>query len=626
MFTVSRVAARAAAVGASTPRPVSVRAAQPFLASRANQYFRPIIQYQRNASSQSTAAAAGTRVRNFFYGTTLVLGLGVIYFYVTDTRASIHRWVVIPALRWAYKDPEEAHEVGNRALERLWTFGLYPRERGDPDQTADLAVEVFGQILRNPIGTSAGIDKHADIPDPLLAIGPAIIEIGGTTPQPQSGNEKPRVFRLSSQNALINRYGLNSEGADHIAQRLRHRVRHFAEACGFGHDAQGETLVLDGHAGVPPGSLTPGKLLAVNIAKNKATPEHDIEAVRKDYVYCAERLAPYADILVVNVSSPNTPGLRGLQKQESLTKILSSVVTAARSVQRTTKPAVMVKVSPDEDSEDQVNGICQAIWESDVDGIIVGNTTNRRPEPLPHLRNLTPMEEQHMLEAGGFSGPHLFEKTVSMVKKYKKLLGDSPPPSNNPSPSSRSSGAVNEVAQEIKGNLAGSPAGNAVQDSVQTGAIPPKNVAEKKDAEKQPLINLPTNKFYDKPRSEQDKLRSSPDGAESQQPPTAEQEKMRSSQEESAAKQDRSTNKVKKSPDLARRDRPKVIFATGGITNGKQALEVLNAGASVAMVYTALVYGGVGTISRIKDEMRKELTNGREKKNKKRKKAKANVE
>ncbi|KAK5957300.1 Dihydroorotate dehydrogenase (quinone), mitochondrial [Knufia fluminis] len=609
-----RVAPRATNSILRSFRHTTSRVSQPSSMLRASQRSQSIKQFRRHASSVSTTGAAGSRVYNFFYGTTLILGLGVIYFYVTDTRASVHRWVVIPALRWAYKDPEEAHEVGNRALEQLWTFGMHPRERGDPDQTGDLAVEVFGQILRNPMGTSAGIDKHADIPDPLFAIGPAIIELGGTTPQPQSGNDKPRVFRLTSQNALINRYGLNSEGADHVAQRLRHRVRHFAERCGLGHDAQGETLVLDGHAGVPPGSLTPGKMLAVNIAKNKATPENDIEAIRKDYLYCAERLAPYADILVVNVSSPNTPGLRGLQNQELLTKILSSVVTAARSVQRTTKPAVMVKVSPDEDSDSQVSGICQAIWDSDVDGIIVGNTTNKRPESMPHLKNLTPMEEQHLLESGGFSGPHLFEKTVSMVKKYKKLLGDSPPRSDKSSPPSRSPGSVSEVAQEIKGNLAGSPANNRVEHSVQTGTIPTKNVAEKPDSEKKPLINLPTNKFYDQPRSEQDKLRSSPDGPESKQPPTEEQEKLRKNTLAAESKQPQTSEESRKSPDLARRDQPKVIFATGGITNGKQALEVLNAGASVAMVYTALVYGGVGTISRIKDEMRKELTSGKEKK------------
>lgn len=522
----------------------------------------------------------------------MLLGLGIIYIYVTDTRASIHRWIVTPALRTIYTDPEEAHEIGNRSLERLWTFGLYPRERGDPDKKGDLAVKVFGQIIKNPIATSAGIDKHADIPDPLLAIGPAIIELGGTTPLPQTGNAKPRVFRLTSQNALINRYGLNSEGADHVAQRLRQRVRHFAEACGFGHDAQGETLVLDGRAGVPPGSLTPGKLLAINIAKNKATPENDIEAVTKDYLYCAERLAPYADILVVNVSSPNTPGLRSLQNQESLTKILSSVVKAARSVQRTTKPAVMVKVSPDEDNDEQVVGICQAIWESDVDGIIVGNTTNKRPEALKHLKPLSPVEEQRLLETGGFSGPHLFEKTVSMVKKYKSLLGDKPPSQDTPS---RPSGAVSSAVEQSRNELKEirekiGPHGDQVTNSIQTGAIPPVNVAEKPDSEKQSLIKLPTKKFYDQPIEEQDKFRSSPDGPEAKPSPRPEPSKSST------------TDK-----NLERKDSPKVIFATGGITNGKQALEVLDAGASVAMVYTALVYGGVGTISRIKDEMRQEL-------------------
>ncbi|KAJ9654893.1 Dihydroorotate dehydrogenase (quinone), mitochondrial, partial [Neophaeococcomyces mojaviensis] len=123
-----------------------------------------------------------------------------------------------------------------------------------------------------------------------------------------------------------------------------------------------------------------------------------------------------------------------------------------------------------------------------------------------------------------------------------------------------------------------------------TGAIPPVNVAEKPDSEKQSLIKLPTKKFYDQPIEEQDKFRSSPDGPEAKPSPRPEPSKSST------------TDK-----NLERKDSPKVIFATGGITNGKQALEVLDAGASVAMVYTALVYGGVGTISRIKDEMRQEL-------------------
>lgn len=585
---------------------------------------------RRNASTAATASSAGYRIRNFFYGSALVLGFGFFYIYITDTRASIHRWLVIPLFRIIYRDPEEAHEAGNRALKQLWTFGLYPRERGDPDGKGDLAVDVFGQLLKNPIGTSAGIDKHAEIPDPLLAIGPAVIELGGTTPLPQKGNDKPRVFRLTSQNAMINRYGLNSEGADHVASQLRLRVRHFADACGFGHNVDGETRVLDGEAGVPPGSLTEGKLLAVNIAKNKATPENDIAAVTKDYLYCAERLAPYADIIVVNVSSPNTPGLRSLQSQESLTKILTAVVRAARSVQRVTKPAVMVKVSPDEDSDEQVAGICQAVWEADVDGIIVGNTTNQRPEALKHMDQYSSAEQQHLLEMGGFSGPHLYEKTLSMVKKYKKLLGERPP-SDNPSPSgppARSSGSVSKVVEQTKVDLAGSPSGDAVTDSIQTESIPLKNMAEKKDSEKQPLLKLPEIRFYDQSREEQDMIRESPGGAESKRTEQGQKEERQAEQQKTESKKPQPKKTASKEPEtndkesgkterpglkdskdkaLSRRDEPKVIFATGGITNGKQALEILNAGASVAMVYTALVYGGVGTISRIKDEMRQEI-------------------
>ena len=124
--------------------------------------------------------------------------------------------------------------------------------------------------------------------------------MGGATPYPQDGNPKPRVFRLPSQKALINRYGLNSEGADNMAMRLRQRLREFCYANGFGIDEEAEQRVLDGEAGVPPGSLTKGKLMAVQVAKNKFTPDEDLEAVKQDYVYCVEALARYADILVVN--------------------------------------------------------------------------------------------------------------------------------------------------------------------------------------------------------------------------------------------------------------------------------------------------------------------------------------
>ena len=216
-------------------------------------------------------------------------------------------------------------------------------------------------MLTNPNGTSAGIEKHAAIPTPLSHLGPSIVEVGGCTPYPQNGNAKPRVWRLPTQNALINLNGWSSEGADSIAMRLRQRVREFAYAMGFGIDEDAEQRVLDGEAGVPGGGLMEGRLLAVQVAKNSWTPDEDIEAVKADYVYCVDKVARYSDIIVINVSSPNTPGLRGFQRVEPSTNILKGVVEAAKKADIKTKPAVMVKVSPDEDSEEQVRGICDAV-------------------------------------------------------------------------------------------------------------------------------------------------------------------------------------------------------------------------------------------------------------------------
>ncbi|EMC93500.1 hypothetical protein BAUCODRAFT_125360 [Baudoinia panamericana UAMH 10762] len=440
------------------------------------------------SSSSSAAAALGPSVRSailwavyarFTIGCVLLLGFG--YLYITDTRASIHQWVVVPTLRILHTDPEEAHHAGIRYIKGLYNFNLHPRERGDHDRRkGDLQIEVFGYTLDNPVGTSAGIDKNAEIPSALLALGPAIVEVGGVTPMPQTGNDKPRVFRIPSQNALINRYGLNSEGAEHVAMQLRERVRQFAYDHGLGLEPESERIVLDGEAEVPPGSLVPGKLLAVQIAKNKATPDNDINAVANDYVQCVNMLGKYADILVVNVSSPNTPGLRDLQATEPLTKILTAVVGAAKATPRKGKPAVMVKVSPDEDSDEQIGGICSAVAAAGVDGVIVGNTTKKRPDAVPVGYIMPAHEEKLLTEIGGYSGPQMFERTLKLVKRYRSKLEDS-----------------------------------------------------------------------------------------------------------------------------------KVLFATGGITNGKQCLEILNAGASVCQMYTAMMYGGVGTATRWKQEMREAMKQGK---------------
>lgn len=208
--------------------------------------------------------AAGSRLKLYLKGSAFALLAGIGYLYLSDTRASAHQYIIIPAIR-AIWDGEDAHHITVKTLKTLYKLGLHPRERGGPDAAGDLRVTVFGHTLDNPIGISAGLDKNAEIPDPLFALGPAVVEVGGITPKPQPGNPQPRVFRIVSQEGIINRYGLNSEGADSVAARLRQRVREFAYQIGFGIGPDAEQAVLDGAAGVPPGSLVPGKLMCVQV-------------------------------------------------------------------------------------------------------------------------------------------------------------------------------------------------------------------------------------------------------------------------------------------------------------------------------------------------------------------------
>jgi dihydroorotate dehydrogenase len=444
-----------------------------------------------STATQKTAAASNG-LRNTLLGLATVLFASAGYIYITDTRASFHRYVAVPVLRFIYPDAEDAHHAGVELLKMLYNAGLYPRERGNIDADDLLTVEVFGQTLQNPIGISAGLDKDGQIPDALFALGASIVEIGGITPRPQPGNPKPRVWRIPSQEAMLNRYGLNSSGAVAVARALRKRVLHFAESIGLGMGYESAQAVLDGTANVPPGSLQNGKLLAVQIAKQKDTPEQDFAAVAADYVSCVQELGLYADILVVNVSSPNTPGLRTLQRAEPLQHILTSVVNAAQAVPRQNRtPAVMVKVSPDESGPEDIAGICEAVWASGVDGVIVANTTRRRPVSHPNL--LTISEAATMSEQGGYSGPALFDTTLSLVRRYREAL-DAP---------------LREMARAGR---------------------------EQKD-----------------------------------------------------------------------RPEAKVIFASGGISSGEDALRVCAAGASVAMAYTALTYQGVGFVTDAKREMRRRI-------------------
>ena len=531
-------------------------------------------QARRHASTD--AYAPTTRLRNFVYGTGLIFVLSFGYFYITDTRASVHQWLVVPTLRLLHTDPEEAHHAGIRYTKALFDFNLHPRERSKKDEeTGDLTVEVFGHALNNPIGTSAGIDKNAEIPSPLLALGPAIVEVGGATPHPQVGNARPRVFRIPSQNALINRYGLNSEGAEYVAMKLRERVREYAYANGLGLEPESERQVLDGEADVPPGSLMLGRLLAVQIAKNKITPDNDINAVASDYVFCVDQLAKYADILVVNVSSPNTPGLRNLQATGPLTAILSAVVDAAKTCERKTKPAVMVKVSPDEDSDAQIEGICSAVWASGVDGVIVGNTTKKRPDPIPIGYVMPAKEEELLTEMGGYSGPQMFSRTLDLVKRYRTKL-DQGSADDTPQLSSRSEPKYSPPPTQASSDLSPDAADASVQRDAQR--LKPLTLEADRESE-QPLIQLPER--HSKSETSVDAMSSTPPLPTSTAHPSS------------------------------RSNDQKIIFATGGITNGEQCLQILNAGASVCQIYTAMMYGGVGTVTRMKQEMRQAMKQGK---------------
>ncbi|KAK7928910.1 FMN-linked oxidoreductase [Apiospora marii] len=485
-------------------------------------------------SAPRTASYSPSRAKILLYSTILATSGYLAYFYATDTRASVHQWLVPRLIRTLWPDAEDAHDVGVKAMKSLYPVNLHVRERSGANADAGLGLSVFGHPLANPIGISAGLDKHADIIDPLFALGAGLVEVGGCTPLAQPGNPKPRMFRVPGIDGLINRYGLNSHGADDMAMRLRNRVRLYARANGLT-----EAEVLNGEGSVPPGSLAQGRLLAVQIAKNKDTPEQDVGAVSRDYTYCVSRLAPYADILVVNVSSPNTPGLRDLQAVEPLTEILSAVVDEARRANRKTKPKVMVKVSPDEDEEAQMEGIVQAVWRSGVDGVIVGNTTKRRVGIVPPGVAVTAKEAATLGETGGYSGPMMFNRTLSLVKRYRKMLDGQSLALTQPGADGKR--AIHEAKKDIADEAVGAS-----------------------------LAGL--------------------EGTPTGMPSTRSREPVH---DDSRAQ--------------------KVIFATGGISTGEQALQILNAGASLAMVYTGLVYGGAGTVTRIKGEMKQVMEGGEKK-------------
>jgi dihydroorotate dehydrogenase len=258
-------------------------------------------------------------------------------------------------------EPEDAHALAVKALK----FAPIARASNGPE----LAVRAFGLNFPNPVGIAAGFDKNAEVPDALLRVGFGFVEVGTVTPQPQGGNPRPRLFRLDADEAVINRLGFNNDGAMTVLGRLAAR--------------------------------TNGGIVGVNIGANKGSEDR-----AADYVQLIEAFAPVASFFTVNVSSPNTPGLRELQQAAVLDDLLARVVEARDGVSKRAGPTpVLLKIAPDlslADLDDLV-GVARA---RRVDGMIVSNTTIARPGDL---------RDDKAREPGGLSGRPLFTLSTRML-------------------------------------------------------------------------------------------------------------------------------------------------------------------------------------------------------------------
>jgi dihydroorotate dehydrogenase len=265
--------------------------------------------------------------------------------------------------------PEAAHRVAIRAL----SLNLpWPAAEAD-DEILNIAL--WNLRFSNPIGMAAGFDKGAEAYNGLLRLGFGFVEVGSITPQPQAGNPRPRLFRLPEDGAIINRLGFNSDGLAAAERRLRRRV--------------------------------PGRhgIVGINLGKNRDSPD-----AAADYFLGASRLAPFADYLVINVSSPNTPGLRALQEAAALTALIERVRGACAGRGAAPTP-LLLKVAPDLTPEDR-RDIAEVAIKTGIDGLIVGNTTISRP---PHLKS------RHAVEAGGLSGQPLFELSTDVLRDFYRL-------------------------------------------------------------------------------------------------------------------------------------------------------------------------------------------------------------
>lgn len=354
----------------------------------------------KSAKHQTLKSNAAPKA--LLYATGL-LGASVATFYLMDSRSAIHQYLICPVIRLVTPDAEDGHKIGVWLLK----WGLAPRLFFDKDPES-LHVKVFGKTLTNPIGCAAGLDKDGEAVDGILATGFGYTEVGSVTPEPQPGNPKPRFFRLPQDDAVINRYGFNSSGHNSVYDNLAQRVAKFLNSYSSNKES------------VQNLSLKKDKLLGINLGKNKNGDTVD------DYLKGVEKFHSLADVLVINVSSPNTPGLRKLQDSSTLANLLTQVVAKRDSLvqhgnvlgQSTHRPPIMVKVAPDL-TETELKSIVESAKKSAIDGIIVSNTTIQRP------KDLITQDETVRDQAGGLSGKPLKPIALNALRTVARYAKDS---------------------------------------------------------------------------------------------------------------------------------------------------------------------------------------------------------
>ncbi|KJF80901.1 quinone-dependent dihydroorotate dehydrogenase [Photobacterium angustum] len=278
-------------------------------------------------------------------------------------------------------DAEKAHDL---AIENFSRFTGTPLELFYRQNLPERPVEVMGLTFKNPVGLAAGLDKNGECIDAFGEMGFGFVEVGTVTPRPQPGNEKPRLFRLIPAEGIINRFGFNNLGVDNLVENVK-------------------KAKFDG-------------IIGINIGKNKDTP---IEKGVEDYIICMEKVYQYAGYIAVNISSPNTPGLRTLQYGEALDDLLSQLKAkqAELAKQHDKYVPLALKIAPDLDDH-EIQQVCDSLIRNNIDGVIGTNTT---------LDRSLVQGMEHCDEAGGLSGRPLQNKSTEVIRKMSEALNGAVP-------------------------------------------------------------------------------------------------------------------------------------------------------------------------------------------------------